>query len=58
MKYETIITDSGVSFDNYTSGSSKLKSQKCKVEYFSNKNNPIWYVIVLLLVVVLIIWLA
>ena len=56
MNFGTIIADSGVSFDNYTIGANTLSSKKCKIEYFSNKINPLWSIIILMLVIVLIIW--
>ena len=58
MVFGTIVKDSGKSFDNYTYGKDTIISDKCKIEYFSNKINPFSYILILLLVVVLIIWFA
>ena len=61
MVFGTIVKDSGKSFDNYVYGKDTIISDKCKIEYFSNKINkinPFWYILILLLVVVLIIWFA
>jgi len=53
MAFGTIIRDSGVSFDNYVCGKNTLVSDKCKIEYFSNKLIPQWYILVLLVLLVL-----